>query len=313
MRAGLRIDVDTHEGMRDGVPRLLETLGRRRIRATFYVAMGPDNSGRAVFGALFRRGFLSKMLRTKAVSTYGWRTILSGTLLPARPVGSSRPDLMKRIAGEGHEVGPHSWDHRRWQDKLDRLRPEAVRGDFAMAVEALHKATGGDVVTSAAPAWLTNSDGLLYQEEFGLTFASDCRGSSPFYPRTGGRDLVTLQLPASLPTLDEKLGAGCEAPGDYYAQVAELLGGANDAGAYHVLTVHAETEGRGAAGEFERFLEETSERHEWAPLGELAREWRAKAPRCEMTRGSVPGRHGEVSTQGRAVLDAAPAANGDER
>ena len=163
MRAGLRIDVDTHEGMRDGVPRLLETLGRRRIRATFYVAMGPDNSGRAVFGALFRRGFLSKMLRTKAVSTYGWRTILSGTLLPARPVGSSRPDLMKRIAGEGHEVGPHSWDHRRWQDKLDRLRPEAVRGDFAMAVEALHKATGGDVVTSAAPAWLTNSDGLLYQ------------------------------------------------------------------------------------------------------------------------------------------------------
>jgi len=309
MKVGLRIDVDTHEGMRDGIPRLLDLLdsqggGRGGVKATFYVAMGPDNSGRAVFGALFRKGFLRKMFRTKAVSTYGWRTILSGTLLPARPIGSSRPDLMKRIVDAGHELGPHSWDHRRWQDKLDRLSAEAVRGDFALAVEALHKATGGDVVTSAAPAWLTNAESLVFQEKFGLRFASDCRGRTPFYPRVDAHDLATLQLPATLPTLDEMLGPKCATAADYYAHVAGLLD-AVDTGspdAYHLLTVHAETEGRGCAEEFERFLEATSGRHEWAPLGEIANEWRSKAPRCEMVRQAVPGRHGEVSMQGRSAL-----------
>ncbi|HEX4495997.1 MAG TPA: 4-deoxy-4-formamido-L-arabinose-phosphoundecaprenol deformylase, partial [Thermoanaerobaculia bacterium] len=78
---GLRVDVDTHDGMRDGVPRLLEVMAAEGVKATFYFAMGPDRSGLAVLNAL-RPGFLKKMTRTGAASVYGWRTVLSGTLLP---------------------------------------------------------------------------------------------------------------------------------------------------------------------------------------------------------------------------------------
>jgi undecaprenyl phosphate-alpha-L-ara4FN deformylase len=42
---GLRIDVDTHEGMRDGVPRLLDVLRGAGVKGSFYFAMGPDRSG----------------------------------------------------------------------------------------------------------------------------------------------------------------------------------------------------------------------------------------------------------------------------
>ena len=63
---GLRIDVDTHAGLRDGVPRLLDLLREAKARGTFYVAMGPDRSGLAVLNAL-RPGFLAKMRRTGAV------------------------------------------------------------------------------------------------------------------------------------------------------------------------------------------------------------------------------------------------------
>src|SRR6266496_371680 len=107
----LKIDVDTYIGTRDGVPRLLEILERFGIHATFYFSMGPDNSGKAIRRIFTRKGFLKKMLRTGAPSTYGLRTLLYGTLLPAPMVGESLPQLLNQIKEARHEVGLHGWDH----------------------------------------------------------------------------------------------------------------------------------------------------------------------------------------------------------
>ena len=67
---GLKLDVDTSRGYRAGVPALLDLFGRLDIRATIFFSMGPDNSGKAI-RRIFRKGFLSKMFRTRAVTTYG--------------------------------------------------------------------------------------------------------------------------------------------------------------------------------------------------------------------------------------------------
>src|SRR5215471_15831158 len=97
MEVAFKVDVDTHEGLRDGVPRLAEMFAAKGIAATFFVAMGPDHSGRAIWRAFKNRGFISKMWRTRAASMYGWRTVLSGTLLPARAIARAFPELLRDL------------------------------------------------------------------------------------------------------------------------------------------------------------------------------------------------------------------------
>jgi len=128
---GLKVDVDTYAGMRDGVPTLLSILADAGLRATFFLSVGPDASGRALFQLFKNPRFLKKMIRTGAPKLYGFRTALYGVFLPSPMIAASFPHLVKRIIAEGHEVQFHAWDHRRWQDdlpeRLSRLDPGVVR------------------------------------------------------------------------------------------------------------------------------------------------------------------------------------------
>lgn len=291
---GVRIDVDTHDGMRDGVPSLLSTLARHGARGTFYLAMGPDRSGLAVLN-VFRPGFLSKMRRTRAASLYGWRTVLSGTLLPARPVATAFPAEARRIVADGHEAGVHAWDHRTWQDRLLRLSARELASQLDRGREAFGQVFGSLPVTFAAPAWLTDDRALAYQDKFGLTYASDCRGEEPFVPVVAGRPLRTPQVPATLPTLDEALGSSAETASEYFdAVLAQAL-----LQPWPVLTVHAETEGGPYAGEFDEFLRKAASAGVRAvPLGDLLAARLATGeplPQRQMGYGEVEGRHGRVS------------------
>src|SRR5439155_144605 len=88
--AGQIINVGTHDGLARGVPAIAELLARCGVSASFFVACGPDRMGRRIARLLDPR-FGAKLLRTRAVAVYGWRTLLSGTLLPSRPVAAAFP------------------------------------------------------------------------------------------------------------------------------------------------------------------------------------------------------------------------------
>ncbi len=274
------------------MPRLLALFHRTGTRASFFVAMGPDRSGLAIRRAL-RPSFLAKMWRTNPLRLYGVRTLLSGTLLPPRLVGSGVPALLRRIAEEGHEVAPHGWDHVRWQDRVHRLPAALIRAELTRAVQAFEAIVGVRPHASAAPGWRTSPAALEVQEELGLRYASDVRGTTPFRPSVEGGALKTMQVPTTMPTLDELLGRAQNLPGTL---ISALRPGLN------VFTLHAEVEGGPLLGAFEEFLDRARRADaRLTSLEEAAGEALAAGdalPVAPVVRCRVDGRSGWVAGQG---------------
>ncbi len=290
----LKVDVDTYVGTRDGVPRLLDILDQYGIKATFYFSMGPDNSGKAIRRIFTRKGFLKKMLRTKAPSTYGLKTMLYGTLLPAPHISQSLAGVMREVARKGHEVGIHAWDHVDWHDNLPNMSLEMVSTIAGRARGAFREVFGGEAKTTAAPGWMLSSSSLEVQDGMVLLYSSDARGRCPFFPMVDGRRFETLQVPTTLPTLDELLGSEglTEANvNDFY--LSRIGPGLN------VHTIHAELEGARLAGAFSDLLRRAI--HSGArflTLAEAAEEaLKDNPPTCNVAMEEIPGRAGLVAVQ----------------
>ena len=291
----LKIDVDTYRGTLEGVPRLAAALERSGARATFLFSLGPDHTGRAL-KRVFRRGFLGKVRRTSVVSHYGVRTLLYGVLLPGPRIGRRCEGELQAIEARGFEVGVHTWDHVKWQDGVARAERQWTRRQFELACEEFARVFGHAPATHGAAGWQMNAHVPALQAERGMSYASDTRGRGPFVPLIGGREVPVLQLPTTLPTLDELIGREDLGGAD---PIEHLLRVSAD-GADHVFTLHAELEGGAYLEGFERLL------GAWRARGVVLTDLATYAsgldlgrlPRCPIDSASVPGRAGTLAVQG---------------
>ena len=130
----------------------------------------------------------------------------------------------------------------------------------------------------------------------GITHVSCARGCSPFRPLVKGRPLPLVELPTTLPTLDEILGRDGVTLGTAAAWLADQV----RPGELNVYTLHGEVEGRAqapGAGKPYRPLA--------GPRGFLPPAWWTPLPRkrpkgCRRIRSlgvKRPGRAGDVAWQ----------------
>lgn len=287
----LKIDVDTLRGTREGVPRLLDMLARRNIRASFLFSLGPDHTGWAL-RRVFRPGFLSKVSRTSVVKHYGLRTLMYGVLLPGPDIGRLAAEPMRNAQRAGHECGIHTWDHVVWQDNVRQRDAAWTQAQMQLAFDRYQDIFGALPATHGAAGWQMNTAAFRQLDRWGLHYASDGRGREPYIPSIDGVALKHVQLPTTLPTLDEMIGND----GLDSSTVAGCLLGMTDTAQDQVFTLHAELEGGLFAPVFQTLLDGwVAQGHELVTLGELHARCKDRAlPVIPVGWGSVTGRSGEL-------------------
>ena len=297
----LKVDVDTWRGTREGMASLVRVLQARQAGATFLFSLGPDHTGRAI-RRVFRPGFFGKVSRTSVVEHYGWRTLMYGTLLPGPDIGRREAAALRAVAEAGFETGVHTWDHVRWQDGVATADEAWTRRELQRATQRYAEVFGVPPTVHGAAGWQMNEAAYGLQAELGYTLASDGRGSAPYFPvDASGQVIGPLQLPTTLPTLDELIGLdGWDAQNVHQAllQQTEAAPGT----ALHVYTLHAELEGQKLLPVFERLLDGwTAQGHRLVSLSQAAAPLdRSRVPRCRVALGTVPGRSGTLAVQGEA-------------
>ena len=294
---GIKIDVDTERGTRIGVPNLLSLLQELQIPATFLFSLGPDNTGRAI-QRVFRRGFLQKVSRTSVVSTYGLRTLMNGVLLPGPHIGKRHATIMQQVKNAGFEVGIHSYDHQRWQDGVTKMSQEQIDAEFAKARAEFQRIFGCPALAAGAPGWQANSKTLMTYDNANLLYASDCRGHSPFFPQIANQRFNTLQIPTTLPTLDELIGNPQIIQDKLVTHYLALLNPQYP----NIITTHAELEGMKYLNWFREFLISLQQQKvTFKTLQEIAQEClkqKGQIPVCPLNQGQIEGRSGFIAVQG---------------
>ena len=292
-RIGLRIDVDTLRGTRNGVPELCDLLAAQNIKASFFFSVGSDNMGRHLW-RLLRPSFLMKMIRSNAASLYGWDILFKGTFWRGPSIAKGGGAAIQQAAAAGHEIGLHAWDHHGWQAGVKNWSIYQVETYLAQGVNTLEQLTGTKPVCAAAPAWRCSDQVLQAREKFHFSYASDCRGTSVFMPQIEGRSLQIPQVPTTLPTYDELIGSQ-GVTGETYNE--KLLSSIQPE-QLNILTIHAEVEGIVCSALFKEFLEKARKSgYDFCPLGEFVAEPRDALPPGKIRATQIPGRDGWISIQ----------------
>ncbi|WP_317202865.1 polysaccharide deacetylase family protein [Janthinobacterium sp.] len=310
----LKIDVDTYRGTREGVGNLVRMLGAHGAHATFLFSLGPDHTGWALRRAL-KPGFFSKVSRTSVVEHYGFKTLMYGTLLPGPDIGKQCAAELRAVRDAGFECGIHTWDHVLWQDNVAKRGAAWTLAMMRKAAARYHEVFGAAPRTIGAAGWQMNAAAFAEHDTAGYRYASDSRAplredgalqnaaSGPHRLGDGAAALSCIQLPTTLPTLDELLGREIDGKlittGNIAAHLLALTAGA---ARDHVYTLHAELEGQKLAPIFEQLLAGWREQgYQLASMGDYFDKVKDSAlPVCPIAWGEVPGRSGQLMIQGKA-------------
>lgn len=303
----LKIDVDTYRGTKEGVPNLVRLLKQHQAGATFLFSLGKDHTGWALRRA-FRPGFFQKVSRTSVLEHYGLKTLMYGVFLPAPDIGKTCVEEMRAVRRAGFECGIHTWDHVVWQDNVRRRDATWTQQQMQRSFERFQQIFGAAPKTHGAAGWQMNPHAFTQLDSFGMAYASDGRAMlnengeladqavGPYRLQIDGKTHSCVQMPTTLPTLDELLGRELDGVLIDESNIADSLLKLTSEPRNHVFTLHAELEGQKLAPIFAQLLEGWRDQgYQCVSMGDYYANIRDQnLPTHALKWAQLPGRSGEL-------------------
>lgn len=194
-----RWDIDHLYGLEKGVPRILDLCKKIGVKNSFYINLGHSvNLSEWLLRSPSKSiGKLSSKNSINIIKKVGIAEVLRALFIQ-RNVGLERVDILKRIIGEGHELGLHGiFDHIVWSRRLDSLSQDFIENEVKKAICFFEDKLGFKPNGFAAPGFKWNQKTLNILDKF-FNFSGDLSGNEPFRVKLKNKVYKHLQIPVTV-------------------------------------------------------------------------------------------------------------------
>ena len=291
----LKIDVDNLSAIQLGVPRLSQMLVEHHCGATFFWSLGHEKNGTFLRPARGLKRFQGAGVQALK-ARFGWKALMRGSFWPSPSLKKCAASLLKTLQSAQFEHGVRPAENYLWQQNISRWSPTEAASVLQSDVAEFTQLLGQKPVSFSAKAWQGNR-GVYRAEQFAqFEFASDTRGKTPFFPVSNAELSRCMQLPVTLPMLEEiQPYSGV----DRVEAILALTSQESEFG--HVYNAAADFDGVQAAEDFARLLAGwLAQGYQVVSLGDLYRQIKiADVAYHEVEYLPHQGRYGQLATQGR--------------
>jgi undecaprenyl phosphate-alpha-L-ara4FN deformylase len=274
--AAIRIDVDS---VRDVtlLPELLDLLHTIDVKATLFVATGPNRLALNVFEYVANPLNALSLFKSKPLR-YGFDSFKG--IVRQAPVEATRPEILRRAINEGHELGLHGYDHFAWVKTLPQRDEAEVQALITKGLKALQATAQAEIRGFASPGFTVTSSLRQAIDKVGFEYSSDIKANQPiepFYPQTEAKKSSVLQVPVSTDSIGELFALGFSED-EIKAQVNRHIDTWHEQGLPFVLYGHPAHEIGCYKTLFSSIVQDLRKdaRYKCLTLAEIAEQWKGR-------------------------------------
>ncbi|MFC2153929.1 polysaccharide deacetylase family protein [Candidatus Altiarchaeota archaeon] len=261
----LRVDIDSLEGLRQGVPKILDVLRDLGIKASFYCLMGWEGDLWSTINHRLLREYENPLSKTEEYDESDlifksplniskiFRCLLSPKSL------SSEKAIIERILSEGHSLGVHGYVHVRWRG----ITPSEINKEFKYMMSAYSKIIGEQPKGFSAPLNFTSEHLLRTLNDYGFLCNSYLGGKTIYRPTIDGQPSNFVMVPviihqSGIPIIEYLYNKGLNSD-NIIKRVSHTIEDAEKNFGLSSLYIHPKVEGDVAINIFQQLMSYISE------------------------------------------------------